>query len=787
MRALTKKLFRDLWNLKIQTLTISIIVTGGLALLISSWSSYESLQNSRQNFYDRYIFADLFAEMKRAPQGIEKKLQNIPGISLVEGRIVIDGLASIQGQDEPAVMRLVSLPASGNSILNKLFLRQGRLPVESAEVSEVVLHEAFAKAHGILPGQFVQVLVEGKHQKLQVVGIGTSPEYIYAISSISVLPDDVHFGLMWVPYKTLSRLSERQDSINSISAVLESNANPQAVIKELDRKLAPYGTLGTYQRKDQLSHRFLEDEMKQQKGTAIVTPVIFLSVAAFLVHIIFSRLISLNRPQIATLKALGMSDKEVSMHFFTLVFCMILLGIIPGILFGVYVGKLFAHIYLEFYHFPNLNYTISARAVIAGVFAGLLPAMMGAWQSISRVFKLTPATAMRPPTPPAFQQNLLDKIIPSGTSPLNKIILRNLFHRPDRLLMITMGMATSLGILITAMSWGGMVSEFMSTQFQRVQRENIEITFLHPVDLNSLQTLRHKKGVLAVEGYRSVPIRIHHLHLKKEIPLTGIPEKPLLRQSIDTNLRPVPLPEYGILLGRFFSERWKIRKGDTVDIEVLDGRQQKFSIVVSGISDEFFGLSATMKIGDLLALLDEAPGVNRVLLTADPAELTHLYVELKNIPEIGSIVFKNFMYRGFQSTMGNIISVATIILISFALAIGIGVIYNSIRVNFAERSWEMATLEVMGMKKNDVFTIIFLEVSLQVLCSLVPGCFIGHWMTVISFSDIHTETFAMPIIIRLETYAKGIMIVILTLLFCSLLMYRMIGRLNLVDALKARD
>lgn len=786
MRALNVKLFRELRNLKFQTLSIAIIVTGGLALLIASWSSYQSLKNTRQNFYDTHFFADFFAEFKRAPEGLVRELQNLPGISLIEGRIVMEGLVHLSMQDEPAVMRMVSIPSGKNSNLNKIFLRKGRFPIESEE-SEAVIHEGFARAHSIRPGDEIQILVEGHFQKIRIVGIGTSPEYIYAISSVSVLPDDLHYGVLWIPHKTLARLSNRQDSINSISGLLSSGANPAAVLAELDRALKKYGCLGAYLRHDQISHKFLEDELAEQKGTAIITPVIFLSVAAFLIHVIFSRLISLNRSQIATLKAMGFSNGEVARHYLQLVVLMILTGIVPGILIGIWVGKMFAKIYLDFYHFPELKFSLSLSALVVGVLAGLLPGILGAWQSIRRAFLLVPAEAMRPPTPPNFQKTFFDKFAPKNMRPVNKIILRNMFHRPDRLIMITLGMATALGILVTALAWGGMVTQLLETQFQYVQREDMALSFLKPITQNGLQELKKMDGVIAVEGYRTVPIRIRHLNHKKELAITGRPLKAEMRQLLDKNNKKIPLPENGLLLGRYFMRNWNLRPGDVVQIEILEGKQKIFNNVVSGFSDELFGQSATMNLKELSDILDEEPAYNQVMVKADPKKINQLYVELRNIPQIGSVLLKNSMYRGFQNTMGNIIEVSTFILIAFALAISTGVIYNSIRVNFSERSWEMASLEVMGLSKVDVFTIIFMEVSLQVLVGIIPGCLFGYWITVITLSGIHTETFDLPVIIHAESYAKGIIFVVLTLLGCSLIVYRMIDRLSLVDALKSRE
>lgn len=787
MKAINKKLFRDFWNLKIQALSIALIVIGGLSILLSSWSSYQSLKKARDDFYLNYSFAHVFSEFKRAPAGIIDELRKIPGVENIDGRIMIEGIVNLADQDEPAVAKIVSIPREGQPNLNKLYLRKGRLPVDG-NIAEVVIHEGFAKAHKLNPGNQFQVLIEGHLQNVQVVGIATSPEYIYALGTAAPLPDDIHFGVLWMSYLNLSRLAKLQDSINSVSASISYNATPGKIISGFDQVLKRYGGLGAYTRDQQISNMFIEDEIAQQKGTAIVAPLIFFSVAAFLVHIIFSRLIALNRSQIATLKAIGFTDWEVARHYLALVILILLVGIIPGVIIGAWLGQFFAKIYLDFYHFPELKFHLSYGALFICVLSGILPGVLGAWQSIRHSFALVPAEAMQPPIPPVYQRTLFDRVtFFKKLHPFSKMILRNIFQRPNRLVMIILGMATALGIIVTSLSWNDMLTEMLDTQFQRIQREDLSINFLHPVSLNGLQELKKMNGVLSVEGYRVIPVRIRFLNHKKELMLTGWPDSTQMRQSLGLNLKKINFPLEGVTLGRFFQKSWGVKVGDIIEIEILEASQKKIAIKVAGFSDEMMGVSSSMRIGSLWKLLDEPVGYNMATIRADANKVDSLYRQFKNIPEIATVVLKNSIYKGFQNTMGKIIRISTAILVVFALSIAFGVIYNSIRVNFSERSWEMASLRVMGFEKGDVFTLVLAEVSLQVFLCLIPGCFMGYWMTKLSLQGIHTETFALPVIIHFKTYVKAMLVVLLSLGLCSWIVYRMINKLSLIEALKLRE
>lgn len=787
MFALNKKLWRDFWFLKLQTFSIAIIVIGGIATLIASWSSYESLKKTRDHFYEDYAFAGLFMEFKRAPFSLVQQLQKIPGIEKIEGRIVVDGLVHVPFQEEPAVARLVSIPSGKQPILNQLYLRKGRHPGE-AMVPEVAVHEGFANAHKLALGDQLKILIEGQLEVVRVVGIATSPEYVYALSGVAPLPDDIHFGVFWMSYPALSRLAKLQDSINSISATIGKSDSADEIMAKLDLVLKKYGSLGSYERSEQISHMFIEDEIAEQKGSAIVTPLIFLSVAAFIIHMIFSRLISLNRIQIATLKAIGFTNREVAQHYLKLVILMISVGTILGIFFGIWFGRYLAKLYLNFYHFPQFEFSLNKQALILGVLAGLSPGLFGAWQSISTSFRLVPAEAMRPPTPPVFRKTIFDKLTPEkGIHARSKIIFRNIFQRPRRLIMIVLGMATALGIIVTSLSWNDMITHLLETQFQKIQREDISITFLHPVSENGLQELKGMDGIIAVEGIRSVPVRIRYLNRNKELALIGRPANSKMYQTLDLNFKKTTIPESGLILGRYFHSKWGLVAGDRVVVEVLEGDQKSFDLKIAGFSDEMLGLSASMNIHFLWKLLGEQTGYNEAMIKTDPKKLSQLYVRLKATPKIVSVLLKNSMYKGFQNTMGEIIRITSIVLIGFALSIAIGVIYNSIRVNFSERSWELASLRVLGFEKGDVFFILFAEVFLQVILCLIPGCFFGYWITVLTLKGIHTETFALPVIIYSHTYLKAVLIILFSLSISSWQVFRMIDKLSLVDALKSRE
>lgn len=781
------KLWRDLKSLKAQVITVGILVAAGVGLLISSWSAYRSLQYSRDDYYERFALADVFASVKRAPLFLTSQLEKIPGIRTIETRLVFEGLVDIQNQSEPAVGRFISIPDNGESVLNKIYLRNGRMPEVSNEF-EVVVHEGFAFAHKLNPGDHFGALIQGHKKDFLVVGIGISPEYIYALSASSPLPDDKHFGVFWLNRHNLEQLTGMSSSFNDVSFTVFTNYSEKSIISEIDRLLKPYGAFGAYGRSRQTSAVFVNDEISQQKITAIFSPFVFLSIAAFLVHVISARLIALQRLQVATIKALGYSNKEISAHYTKLILIMVLLGILPGIALGAWLGQQYSIMYQDFFRFPSLNFSLNIESALVGIIAGIVPGLIGAFSAVREAFSLAPAEAMRPPAPPSFHRSLLDKFkFTSVLSIHGRMLWRNLFFRPWRLFLTVMGLSAALAVMILTGFWSDAFNVLLDVQFQRVQKEDVSLSLITPQPVNIVQELKDTAGVIQSEAYRISPVRISYLHHKKEISVLGFPPQLQLRQLLDQQFKPIHIPESGLFLSRYFQKEWGLQSGDTIGLEFLEGKQPIRDIKIAGFTDEFMGQSAVISIAELWKILGEQSTYNMINLKSDPRYEKDLYIKFKSTPNIASINFKTVMYRGFQKSFGELMQRSTNIMIIFALVIAISIIYNSVRVSFSERNWEMASLRVLGFTKFRVFLMLLAEITAQVLLSVLPGCLLGYYLSYLSLQMINTEYFTFPLIISYKVYARAVLIQYFSLIMSFVIIWFMLKKLNMVEALKARD
>ncbi len=787
MTMLNRKLARDLSRMRGQVVTISLVVACGIAVLVSSMATYQSLLASQAVFYAQAHFAEVFASAKRAPLAIAARLGAIPGIGLVETRVAEEVTVTLHGGAEPLTAHVLSLPDDGQPQLDRLHLRRGRL-IATGSADEVLVSEAFAAANGINPGDAINAILNGRFQKLRVVGIVLSAEYVFATRPGDPIPDDRRYGILWMGRGGLAAAFDIEGGFNDMLASLAPGANLPAVLAAVDTLLEPYGGLIAYGRADQPSHRFLADEIAQQRIMATTIPVVFLGVSVFLLHGMLGRLVGAQREQIAALKALGYANRAIGWHYVKFALVVVGAGALLGILLGLWLGRIMVGNYTSFFRFPRLAFHLAPWAPILAIGVGLLAGVVGATNAVGAVARLAPAEAMRPPAPRDYRHGLLDKIgWVRRLATRQRMILRELIDRPLRTAVTITGIALAVPIIVLTLFWQDAIDFMIDVQFAVAERGDVVIGFSTAVPGRAQREIAHLPGVLTTEAYRSVAVRLHAGPRSYRTALTGLPATPVLRRLVDADLRVVPPPRDGVLLSTRLARRLDLRPGDSVDVEVLEGKRPHAAMTVVGLLDELLGIGAYIRIGALNRLMDEADSINAVgVSVADPGDMA-LRRALLERPMVATVTDRATSLRQFRETTRMFVLVMAGILSGFSIMIAIGVVYNHTRIAFQERAWELASLRVLGFTRAEVTWLLLGELMWQVLIAVPAGLWLGHWLVrgLIAMHD--TEMFQIPAVIQPRSDAIAGAVVLLSAAASAVLVHRKIGQLDLVAVLKARE
>ena len=786
--ALNRKLLRDLWHARGQSAAIAMVVASGVAIFVMSVNMLISLSENQQAYYDRYRFADVFAQIKRAPDPVAERLREIPGVASVDTRVVDRVTLDIEGMSEPANARLVSIPARPEQGLNQHYIRQGRLPNHDRS-AEVLVNESFATAHGLRPGDHMTAVLNGKRQDLDIVGIALSPEYIITLPEGELLPDDKHYAVIWMGRGAMEAAFNMEGGFNDVTLTLLRGANSSAVIDELDALLAPYGGVGAYDREDQASHEFVSNEIQELRGMALLVPAIFLGVAAFLLHVVMGRLIHTQREQIAALKAFGYPNRVIATHYAGFVLVIVLSGAVLGVAAGAYLGRGLTKLYTEFFQFPLFLFRLDARVLVGALAVAMAAGGFAAFSAIRGVMLLPPAEAMRPEPPADYRRTLVEKMKLERILPVpTRMILRQLERRWGKSLVACLGIAAAAAILVLGNFSLDSIHYVMDAEFRIAQRQDVSIVLAENDDSAAIYNLAQLPGVREVEGFRVVPAEISHNHRSRRLAITGLKPDAELFRLVNIHKQAVPLDDNGVVLSAKLAEVLGVTPGDTILVSVLEGERPVRELTVAKTIQDFTGLAAYMPIHNLNQLMREGDVISGAHLAVDSHQTDELYSELKQTPHVAGVTLKSAAIKSFEDTVAENLLRIRLFNVGFACVIAFGVVYNTVRISLSERGRELATLRVIGFHRSEVSTILLGELAVLTAFAIPLGLAMGYglaWLVV--NTTYNTELFRIPLVVGPGTYAFAASVVIAASVISGLIVRRRIDKLDLVAVLKSRE
>ena len=787
MRSLDKKLFRDLWHIKGQAVAIILVIVSGVSTFVMFLSVMDSLNLTRDRFYDEHCFAEIFAQLKRAPESLKERLREIPGVSVVETRVAAEVKLDVPGFNEPVSAHLVSLPDDGRPLLNTLYLRQGRLP-EPWRDNEAVVSEAFAQAHRFRPGSSFGAVINGRWKTLTVTGIALSPEFVLQSRPGAISPDFKRYGILWMGRKALGKAYDMDGAFNDLTLTHAPGSHPEDVISRLDGVLDRYGGLGAVARRDQMSHRFLSEEFRQLENSARLYPMIFIGVAAFLLNVVITRTVSTQREQIAALKAFGYTTTDVAVHFVKLVLLVVAIGTIGGTLLGIRLGKGLGNIYMEFYRFPYFLYVLrpAVVALAAGITGGA--AVVGTVHSVWKAVRISPAQAMRPEEPARYRMTIAERIIPARIlSQPTRIILRNLERRPVKAFLSVTGIAMACAIMIAGGFFEDSVNHMVNIQFRMCHREDMTVTFVEPASGKALHELQGLRGVEYAEPFRTIPVIFRSGHRTYRTLIRGVPPGSRLYRLLDEDLRNVSLPSEGIVLTDYLGAMLGAAPGDQITVEVLEGSRPVRQVPVAGLIKEYIGLMGYMDLAALNRVMREGNAISGAALVVDEKEQTDLYRTLVEMPRVAGAVVRKDEIKNFYDTQAEAMLFFTFVATVLAGVIAFGVVYNSARISLAERGRELASLRVLGYTRGEISYILLGELGLLTLAAIPLGFLLGQWLCAYVSYALSSDLYRIPLTTERATFSMAAAVVLVSAAVSGLIVRHRLDHLDLVEVLKTRE
>ncbi len=784
---LDRKLLRDLQRLKGQVAAVSIVMACGLAMMITTRSLIASLDGTRADYYESNRFADVFGSVKRAPNHLGERLAALPGVAGVQTDIAGQVTLDLPGLDEPASGLVRSLPDFGEPELNRPFLRRGRWLAPGSR-RELLVGEAFALANKLNPGDTLALIMNGRRQDFRIAGIVLSPEYIFESRPGAALPDNRTYGIFWMTYKEVATAWDLYGAFNHFALKLAPGADAAPVIAATDALLKPYGGLGAYGRKDHPSHIRVSDEIRVLRILSVGFPTIFLGVAAFMTNAVLSRLLALQREQIAILKAFGFANGQIVGHYLKFAAVIGLAGTVLGGFSGLFLGRWMVGLYDLFFRFPDLAFRLDRSAVAVAFGVGLLAVVAGVLGSVRKAAQLPPAEAMRPEPPANFRPAFIERAwLKRFFSHSFRIAVRNLERRPVQALFTIAGLALATALLILPNTLKAGIANILDQQWDVVQRQDLNLGLAEPSAARVEHDLERLPGVMHVETFRSTAVRIHFQGRNRQIGLRSLAPGSLHSRAVDHTGREITPGLDGLIVSAKLAHVLGAQVGDSLVVEALEGRRPVQAIRLAGLAEDFTGIAAYMDRAAINRFLGEGDIVTGASFTLDMGKRAEFLRAIKGIPHISWIAIKESMRQSFRKTTAQMMGMLSTLYLTMAVIVAFGVIYNNARISLAERARELATLRVIGMTQREVGAVIVIELAILAVLAVPTGLLFGTGFATAIITSVNTETVRLPLVFTPYTYTFAVLVVGFASVLSAVVVLRKLKQLDLIGALKAPE
>lgn len=781
---LDHKLLRDLVRIKGQALAIGVVIALGVLTLVMMQGLVSTLDQTRQAYYERYRLADVFAQVQRAPLQRVTQLAAIPGVNAIQTRINGEALIDLPQVAVPLRARALSLPDAGQPRLNAVYLSEGRTP-RPQHGDEIMLLKGFADARGLGLGDDLVATMNGTQRRFTIVGLAESPEFLYTTPPGELAPDASRFAVIWMSNTALSAAYDMDGAFNEVLLSLTPDAQLAAVLRALDPLLEAYGGRGATGQAEQLSDRFIREEIAGLRASAFGVPPVFMAVAAFLLYIVVSRIVQSERQQIGLLKAFGYRNREIGGHYLKLVLLIATAGALAGSLMGVAAGHSLASFYQGYFRFPFIVFRVEPGAFLTGIFVSVLSASAGSLIVLRGVVALTPAVAMRPPIPADYSrtsnwaQRRLDQ--PS------RMVLRRLARQPGRMAGAVIGIATGMALSLAMISVLDGFDRTLDLTFGVLDRSDATVAFASPLSDRAAFNLRQLDGVRWVEPVRAVWVELRHGRLRHQTSINGLVTQPRLSRALDQQLQPIHIGSHGLVLSKPVAAILQAQVGDRIAVDVREGRRAQLDLPVIAISETLLGAPTYMDLDALNRALNEPNRISGATLSLDSDKDRAVYDAIKGMPAVSGITLKRDSVAAFQTLMDTGAGAMRYIMMLIAGVITFGIVYNTARIAFAERERDLASLRVIGFSRGETAFVLLAELAIVTLAALPVGVLIGAYLCDAIAAGFSTDLYQIQASLNLPSIGTAVIAVVAAAVASGWLVKRDLDQIDLVSSLKSRE
>ncbi len=526
---------------------------------------------------------------------------------------------------------------------------------------------------------------------------------------------------------------------------------------------------------------------KQMGAIGISLPFLFYLVAALVCMTTMTRLIDEQRGQIGIFRALGFSKAKITSKYLIYALSASLLGSVFGIIFGMLIfPTVIYNTWRLMYDLPPMKMIVPLQNIIICILAFSLLMMLVTYTVLQKTLKESPSQLLRPKAPKNARKVFLEYIplLWNHLSFTGKITARNLIRYKSRFFMTVIGVAGCTGLLVVGWGVKDSIRDVVALQFGELFNHNYVVNLKNDHQLNDmLDVLDKDLSHEFVTPYFSYASKVYETEGEKVIQVYVMDAREgndvfhLRKTDHKTELK---INNTGVLVSEKFARNHKIKKGDYITIESINGIKRE--VKVADITEMYFQHYLFISNDYYQAIFEEPIHPNAIAVRS--VDKDALVDELENYDSYESVVDFDSITEQFN-IMIQALDFIILVIILTAGSLAFVVLINLTQVNISERIREIATLKVLGFRRNEVNSYIFKEILLLTIIGGLIGLPLGILEHHFIMNVINMEMIMFGMNVKWQSLLYAYLLTIIFTVIVLFMTRKTLRNIEMIESLKS--
>lgn len=770
-----KNIFRTVLKNKGSYLGAIFVIGLGILIYVSMSNMVTILEQTVDNYYKQYNFADIFSTVESMYKDDLVKLENIDGIKRADGKLSTDARLMLTDSNDIITLHIMD----NESNLNK--------PIVSSNIlnnNEILIGNKMFETYAFNIGDKIDIIVDGKLQTVTIVGTAQAPDYVLAIPPSGAMPDSRIYDIAYMNRENLEVILDKKNKVNELAFLLDDGYSFNDIKFKLEQKLKDYGLKNLIESKDQPSNNIVQNQILTFVSIATTLPTLFLAVSVFMLYIILKKIIDQDRSLIGTIKAFGFKDSEIIISYIFQGIVTGILGAVLGNILSIPFSKYLFNMIISVYNIPNNDFEFYLENTIISIIIAIIATTLAVYFSIKEIIKINPSESMRAASPNFSTNFNIPRVLKIALNSKQIIGLRAIFRNKFRSLVIALCIAFPFGLTASLSAFTTIQKEIMTSQFTKIQTYDLKVNLNSYVKYNdAISSLKNLSDIYNIEAIAEYSINIKYKNRAEYSTLIGLNTNSQIYRIMDTKGRYYQPSQNGLIINSAIAKKLSLKQGDIVEIENTSFKSIKIPII--NIIEESSNSAVYIDINSINKYFNTDKVANSIIFNTYSNKLQSIKNILLSSKNIASVVDKDIALTGFNQNMQSNAAIIGILKILSVIA-GIVLIYNILNISLRERKNEFGTMSILGLKSSEISEAIVFEQIINFIMGIFIGTIISNLVKKLLEAIMEAGALTITITIDLNSYLKSFIICLIIMILSLVAVLTKLRNVELTDILKER-